>query len=238
MCVWDGFELVEFEFEGKPASIVLPNGERNGKWLLKTEYRDAFPEFEIEMLKRGWCVAFNKNPTRWALEEEIDTKARFCKYISETYHLDKTCVPVGMSCGGQIAVKLAAKYPELVSCLYIDAPVMNYLSCPCGLGARTSFAKIYAEFVHATGMTVLDLINYREHPIDFADKLLADKKPVIMVYGDADVVVPYPENGAVLEAKYKAQGGIIEVYGKPGCGHHPHGLEDATPIINFVEKYA
>ena len=238
MADWFGFEIEEFEFEGKDASIVFPKGERNGKWLLKTEYRDAFPGFEIEMLKRGWCVAFNHNPTRWALEEEIDTKARFCAYISKTYNLDMTCVPVGMSCGGQIAVKLAAKYPHLVSCMYIDAPVMNYLSCPCGLGARTSGAKIYAEFVYATGMTLIDLINYREHPIDKTDILLANKIPVVMVYGDSDVVVPYDENGAVFAEKYRANGGIIETYGKAGCGHHPHGLEDPTPIINFVEKYA
>ncbi len=238
MALWNGFEIEEFEFEGNNASIVFPKGERCGKWLLKTEYRDAFPGFEIEMLKRGWCVAFNQNPTRWALEEEIDTKARFCAYISKTYGLDMTCVPVGMSCGGQIAVKLAAKYPHLISCLYLDAPVMNYLSCPCGLGARTSFAKIYAEFVYATGMTVLDLINYREHPIDKVDTLIANQKPVIMVYGDIDDVVPYAENGAFLEKKYKEQGAILEVYGKQGCNHHPHGLEDPTPIINFVEKYA
>ena len=239
MAEWFGFEMEEFEFEGKMASVVFPKGDRNGKWLFKTEYRNAFPNFEIEMLKRGWCVAFNQNTTRWAVDPEIvDTKARFCAYVSEKYSLDKTCVPVGMSCGGQIAVKLAARYPELVSCLYIDAPVMNYLSCPCGIGDRKSFGNVYVEFATATGMTLVDLINYREHPIDYAEKLIADKKPVIMVYGDSDDVVPYAENGAVLEQKYKASGAIIEVYGKEGCNHHPHGLEDPTPIINFVEKYA
>ncbi len=238
MADWFGFEIEEFEFEGKMASIVFPKGEKCGKWLLKTEYRNAFPGFEIEMLKRGWCVAFNKNVTRWCTEEVLDTKARFCAYISKTYDLDMTCVPVGMSCGGQIAVKFTAKYPELVSCLYIDAPVMNYLSCPCGLGTRETFGAIYTEFYKATGLKLLDLINYREHPIDKVGKLLADKKPVIMVYGDADDVVPYKENGAVFEEMYKAKGGIIEVYGKEGCKHHPHGLEDPTPIINFVEKYA
>ncbi len=239
MAEWFGFEMEEFEFEGARASLVLPKGERNGKWLLKTEYRDAFPNFEIEMVKRGWCIAYHDNVTRWSLDPEIiDKKARFCKYISETYGLNTKCVPVGMSCGGQMAVQIAARYPEVVSCIYIDAPVMNYLSCPCGLGARSSFGKGYIEFANATGMMIADLINYREHPIDYADKLIADKIPVIMVYGDADDIVPYAENGALLEQKYKAAGGIIEIYSKAGCKHHPHGLEDPTPIINFVEKYA
>lgn len=237
MAEWFGFEIEEFEFEGARASIVFPKGEKCGKWLLKTEYRDAFPNFEIEMVKRGWCIAYHDNVTRWSVDPEIiDKKARFCKYISETYNLNEKCVPVGMSCGGQMAVQLAARYPELVSCIYIDAPVMNYLSCPCGVGIATN--RIYLEFVEKTGLTAADIINYRNHPIDHAEKLIADNIPVIMVYGDADYIVPYAENGAILEQKYKAAGGIIETYGKPGCAHHPHGLEDPTPIINFVEKYA
>ena len=24
---------------------------------------------------------------------------------------------------------------------------------------------------------------------------------------------------------------------KPDCDHHPHGLEDVTPLIEFTEKY-
>jgi len=32
-----------------------------------------------------------------------------------------------MSCGGLFAVKLAVKYPECVSALYLDAPVMHPL---------------------------------------------------------------------------------------------------------------
>lgn len=58
-----------------------------------------------------------------------------------------------------------------------------------------------------------------------------------MVYGDSDDVVPYCENGALLEKYYRENGGVIFTYGKEGCGHHPHGLEDNTPIIEFAEKY-
>jgi hypothetical protein len=25
---------------------------------------------------------------------------------------------------------------------------------------------------------------------------------------------------------------------KPGVGHHPHGLDDSTPIIDFIAKNA
>ena len=61
--------------------------------------------------------------------------------------------------------------------------------------------------------------------------------PIILVYGDSDDVVPYDENGALLEKYYRENGGTIITIGKPGCAHHPHGLEDPTPIITFVESH-
>ena len=135
-----------------------------------------------------------------------------------------------------IAVKFAAKYPGYVSSLYLDAPVMNLLSCPAGLGMAGD--DMMQEFVDATGMDMSHLICYREHPIDKMHILLENDIPVIMVYGDSDDVVPYSENGALLEEYYSMGGGTIVTICKAGCGHHPHGLDDNTPIIEFVNKYS
>ena len=234
--LWNGFRRIDFRFEDMPAVLVFPeepNGDKN--WLLKTEYFDAFPDFQIRMLQRGWHLAYVKNVTRWCLEEDLDRKKRFATYLHKEFGLYEKCVPVGMSCGGLIGSKFAAKYPECVSALYLDAPVMNFLSCPAGLGIGGK--SLMQEFVDATGMDLPQLICYREHPIDKMHLLLQNKIPVFMVYGDADDVVPYTENGALLEKYYKENSGEITVVGKPGCGHHPHGLPDNTPIIEFVEKH-
>ena len=29
----------------------------------------------------------------------------------------------------------------------------------------------------------------------------------------------------------------FEVIHKPGVGHHPHGLDDPTPVVEFIEKH-
>ncbi len=236
---WNGFTRLDFLFEGREAILILPNDENKcDKWLLKTEYFDAFPQFEIEMVSRGWHLAFLKNKTRWCLDEDLDMKARFADFLAKEYGLYKKCVPVGMSCGGLIGTKFAARHPEYVSCLYVDAPVLNLLSCPASLGVGDSGGISYKEMEDATGITLSQLLSYREHPIDKMPILLENNIPIILVYGDSDLVVPYVENGAILEKYYKENGGIIEVYGKEGCAHHPHGLEDSTPIINFVLKYS
>jgi hypothetical protein len=34
-----------------------------------------------------------------------------------------------------------------------------------------------------------------------------------------------------------ALGGSFMLIVKQGCGHHPHGLKDPTPIVNFMTAY-
>ncbi len=235
--LWNGFRRLDFEFEGRPAILVLPDeSNKTDKWMLKTEYFGAFPNLEIEMLERGWHLAYIKNITRWCLDEDLHLKKRFADFLAEEFGLYQKCIPVGMSCGGLIATKLAALYPDIVSALYLDAPVLNFLSCPAGLGIGED--SMLEEFQNATGMSMSDLICYREHPIDKMHILLENNIPVILVYGDSDPVVPYTENGALLEKYYSENGGRLIAIGKEGCAHHPHGLEDSTPIIEFMERYA
>ena len=234
--IWNGYRRIDFYFEGRESILVFPDSSTPDKNLLfKTEYFDAFPAFEIEMLRRGWHVAYIKNLTRWCLDEDLDLKERFASYLHEQHGLCEKCVPVGMSCGGMFACKFAAKYPHRISALYLDAPVMNLLSCPAGIGVAEN--SLFKEFTVATGMTLSDLISYRDHPMDKLPILLDNNIPVVIVYGDSDKTVPYCENGALLEKYYKDNGGTVLAIGKEGCGHHPHGLADNTPIIEFIEKY-
>ena len=234
---WNGFKRLDFEFDGMSAILVFPDiAIENKNWLLKTEYFNAFPEFEIKMLERGWHLAYIKNKTRWCLDEDIERKKHFVDYITKEYGLYPKCLPVGMSCGGMIAFKLAARFPHLVSALYLDAPVMNLLSCPAGIGDAGN--ELFPEFINATGMSLSELISYRDNPIDNMASILKNNIPVMMVYGDKDTVVPDHENGALYEDFCKKNGGIISVIKKINCGHHPHGLNDNTPIIYFAEKYA
>ena len=231
-----GFGITEFVFDDRECILVSPKAPRaDGKWLFKTEYFGAFPSFEIEMLNRGYYLAHMQSTTRWCPEKDTVARAEFCRHMTESYGLNERCMPVGMSCGGMQAVYLAAKYPQLVGALYLDAPVMNLLSCPCGLGVATD--KLYAEFFEAMGMTVSALLNYRSHPVDFVGALIEKRIPVALVCGDSDTVVPYSENGAILSLAYKKTDIPFFEVVKPECDHHPHGLDDNTELVAFAEKY-
>lgn len=233
---WNGFERLDFLLDGRGAILVCPRTPRaDKKWLFKTEYFGAFPSFELEMLERGYYVAHVENTTRWCLPEDTDAKAMLCDFLSNEFGLYPKCMTVGMSCGGMQSVYLADKYPQYVAAMYLDAPVLNLLSCPCGLGVAE--VNFYDEYVKATGKTVSDLINYREHPIDKVDMVIAAGIPTILVCGDSDKIVPYVENGKVLAEKYrKSDVPFVEIL-KENCDHHPHGLDDLSPLIEFTEKY-
>ena len=233
--IWNGYKRIDFEFDGKPAILVFPNSPVEGKkWLFKTEYFGAFPSFEIEMLGKGYHLAHVTNTTRWCLPEDTDRQTAFADFLSKEFGLHEKCLPVGMSCGGMQAVYLAAKYPEKTAAIYIDAPVLNLLSCPCGLGEGKP--DCFEEFYAARGLSVVDLLNYREHPIDKAEDLIKNRTPVMLICGDSDTDVPYPENGKVLAEKLTTAGTPFVHILKPGCDHHPHGLSDNAELIRWVKE--
>lgn len=226
----------EFLFQGRKAVVFFPDEEkRTNKWIYKTEYLDAFPELQSMMLAEGYHLAHVDNETRWCRPSDIERQGAFCQYLHQTYGLQEKCAVVGMSCGGMQGIYLAASFPEHVAVLYLDAPVVNLLSCPGDLGKGKS--GFFWEFAENRGMTMSELIGYRNHPLDRFPDLLKAKTPIILVCGDSDSVVPYEENGKLLYDFYQEHGGTIELHLKKGCDHHPHGLEKNQTIRDFIEKY-
>mgnify|MGYP003290092076 CR=1 FL=1 len=234
--MWEEFRKEEFEFKGKKATILYPEGEPNGKMLLKTEYLKAFPTFDIAMLKKGYYLIHITHRSRWAPDDDIEIMADFVQYCAEKLSASKRCILEGLSAGGMQAARFAQRYPELAAVLYLDAPALNLLSM-AGLGLRKiGVDRIREELLETYNLNESTVVNFRESPIDHMDHLIDNHIPIIMLYGDADDVVIYEENGKVLEEYYKVHGGTLKTIVKKGCGHHPHGLDDPTPIINFIEK--
>lgn len=231
------FKIKEFKFRERAAKIIYPSCEPNGRMLLKPEYLGAFPTFDIAMLKRGYYLIFISHQTRWASDEETDIMAEFVLHCAKELGADKRCIIEGMSCGGLQGARLAEEYPELCAVLYLDNPVLNMLSM-YGLGdckdeALPSFRR---EIINTFGVNDSSIINFRKSPIDKMEPLIENNIPVLMLYGNCDPVVIYGENGKVLEDYYKANGGNIKVISRSMQKHHPHGLDDPTPIIEFVES--
>jgi len=238
--MWNGFKQIEFEFEGKLATLVFPEKANESKnWTIKTEYKDAFPETEIALLKNGFHVAYLENVSRLAPKEDCDRKARFVKFLSEKYGLKDKCIPIGMSCGGAHAVRFAGYYPTLVECMFIDAPVLNYCDFPGKLG-NTFCERVWEnEFLKTyPGMTRAKLLDFPHHPMNMVNVLIENKIPIIMLYGTEDSTVIYNENGAFFEEAYKETPELLTVVKREYQGHHPHGIpQNPEIIVDFILKH-
>lgn len=234
--MWNDFKEKTITFEGRKALIIYPKGKPNGKMILKTEYLGAFPNFDIEMLSRGYHLIHITHRNRWATDLETDIMADFVRYCAKELGTSERVIVEGMSCGGLQAAQLARRHPELCAVLYLDAPVLNILSM-AGLGAlsKENADSFWLELVDAFGFNRSTVVNFRNSPIDDLAPLIENEIPVIMLYGNADDVVLYEENGRVLENYYKENGGTLEVICRSMGHHHPHGLDDPMPIIEFVE---
>ena len=67
--------------------------------------------------------------------------------------------------------------------------------------------------------------------------IFAHKIPLLFVAGDSDQVVSFELNSKKVIDYCKTNGVQLKYIVKNGCKHHPHSLEDVTPIyILFAVK--
>ena len=237
---WFGFDCDRFEFEGKPAVVVFPdkNVTPIKKVVIKSLYWEAFPDVEFNLLRKGYHVAYVRTMNRFGVKEDCDRKARFLKFISEKYGFDGKCGLIGMSLGGCHAVRFAGFYPELVSCIWLDAPVLNLHSYPGKFGNAECEGVWQKEFEDAyPGVKRYQLHTMDIHPIAKADILIENKIPVLLSWGTEDCSVNFNENGRLLMEAYEGTGLLTPL--RVGLrGHHPHGkIGKNDEIIDWIAEH-
>lgn len=234
--LWNGFACEEFEFEGYKAFVVSPEpGTEVGKLVFKTLYWGAFPDIEINLLKNGYHLAYVDRASRVPSKDECDRQARFVRYVSQKHDLNGKCVLVGMSFGGARAMRFTYYYPELVSCIYLDAPVLNYYAFPGKMGDAYREQVWEKEFLEVyPGMKRYQLMTFDEHPINAVDTILEHKIPVLLVYGVDDATVIYSEHGLLMEQALEGSG-LMKVVPVKFRGHHPHGrIDDNSDLVQYI----
>jgi len=233
-----GFDQYDFQLEGGACRVVVPKKVADGKpWVWRAQFFGHQPQVDIALLKQGYHVAFAEvgnslgSPTAMARWDELYEYLRFEHLFADRVVLE------GMSRGGLYVFNWAARNPQKVVCIYADNPVCDFKSWPGGKGVGKGSPGDWQHCLKCYGMTEEEALAYTGNPIDNLKPLAKAKIPLLLVVGDADVVVPPAENAAIIEARYKALGGLVEVIHKPGSGHHPHCLKDPKPIVDFILRY-
>ncbi|THF74178.1 alpha/beta hydrolase [Cohnella fermenti] len=221
--------------DGREGFVVAPRTAAPGRpWLWRTEFFGDFAQADRALLAAGWHLACFRLSDQYGCPGAVARMGRFQSYVTETFGLARRPVLLGLSRGGLYAFNYAATYPERVAALYLDAPVLDICSWPGGRGTGIGAAREWAECLAVYGLDERTASDAGVSPLDRIKPVAKARIPILLVAGDADIVVPYAENGALLAERYSLLGGPIETIVKPGVGHHPHSLSDPAPIVAFI----
>jgi pimeloyl-ACP methyl ester carboxylesterase len=103
--------------------VVAPKEAAAGRpWSWQGCYWDHQPQTEVELLRRGFHVAYiSANAT---LKPGREWEAWYA-FLTEKHGLSKKPAFIGMSRGGEYAYTWATANPDKVSCIYADNPGAN-----------------------------------------------------------------------------------------------------------------
>jgi pimeloyl-ACP methyl ester carboxylesterase len=147
-CQWHGFDRYDFLIDEQtlaitpfqaPASegsgvkdpekgqrrciVVVPKEAAPGNpWSWRGCYWDHQPQTEIELLKRGFHVAYISANATLKPGKEWDA---WYAFLTGQHGLSRKPAFIGMSRGGEYSYTWASAHPDEVSCIYADNPGMN-----------------------------------------------------------------------------------------------------------------
>lgn len=161
---WHGFDRYDFlldenTMEVKPADakntgnvpgqrrciVVAPKTPAPGNpWSWRGCYWDHQPQAEIELLKRGFHVAYITADANLKPDKKWDA---WYAFLTEKHGLSKKPAFIGMSRGGEYAYMWSVGHPDKVSCIYGDNPGGN----PGNLANLEGLARNGVPLLHVCG---------------------------------------------------------------------------------------
>ena len=226
--------ILEFTFEGRQSLIVIPDVPLEGNpTVWRTEFFEAFDMADKALLEKGWHIVYHSVSDMYGAPKALSMMHEFQNFITIAFGISRTPTLFGFSRGGLYAVNYAAEYPDCVGGIYLDAPVQDIRDWPCRDDLKGTPERRACMYLY--GLTDATLPYFDGNPYEKAEEIA--HIPTIIVAGLADTTVTWEKNGAITAERLKMAGANVEVILKEDCAHHPHSLEDPTPIVEFIEKY-
>jgi pimeloyl-ACP methyl ester carboxylesterase len=237
---YKGYDRYDFVVDGRQTIVVGPRQTAVGKpWVWRAEFFDAFPQVDLALLGKGFHLVYIDVGNTFGCPDALKHWDVLYKDLTGKHGFSRKPVLEGLSRGGLYCFNWAAANPEKVGCILADNAVMDFKSWPGGKGkgkgSPGDWKKLLEDYHFKSEAEALA---YTRNPVDNLEPLAKARVPLFLLCGDADDVVPYPENGAIVKERYEKLDGPVQVLIKKDMGHHPHGLDDPTPVVEFILKHA
>jgi len=237
---WRGFETRSITLRGGAvATLVSPTNAAPGRpWILQWAiYGDREATVRMNapaeaLLQKGWHVVALPLGDTYGAPAALQKWDELYIEMTSTHGLARKAILVGLSREGLAIHRWAALHPERVCGIYADRASCDFKSLyRVGKSRGQDGEKMVRNYGYATEAEALA---DPQNPIDLAGALAAGRIALLHVVGEKDDIVPPAENALVLQTRVRSAGGTIEVITVPAAGHHPHGLEDPKPIVDFM----
>jgi pimeloyl-ACP methyl ester carboxylesterase len=234
---WQGYTCLCGQVDGRPCRLVLPKCglRQDRRWAWRAEFFGIFAEADAELLRRGYPLAYMDVQNHYGAPKAMAHFDAFYAFSREL-QLHQRVALIGLSRGGLFVYNWAIRRPESTACIYADAPVCDIRCWPCGMRTALPAPDDRVRCLEMYGLTEKTLRSQYRPPIEEVAVLAKAGVPLIHVCGDADHSVVLAENTLPLLRNFMGAGGSCRLIIKPGCGHHPHGLPDPTPIADFIDE--
>lgn len=229
-----GFPRLDFALPGgADCVLVSPHRVAAGRpWIWRARFFGHKPQLDLALLERGFHLVYCNvagmygSPAavrRWELAYEL---------FQGDLGLGDELILEGLSRGGLPVLNFAAAHPDRVAAIVLDNGVCDFRSWPGGRSGKRSDPD-WAALLDAYGIDDAQAWN-EPGPVENLEALAQAAVPVHVLIGTADEVVPPAENGERLITAYRALGGPVTAWRKPGLGHHPHGLDPVAPLARSL----
>jgi pimeloyl-ACP methyl ester carboxylesterase len=208
----------EVEVEGRPAFVVLPDGDAEGPlewvWYAPT-FADDLPnarhEFIVDrVLGAGMAFAGIDVGESYGSPEGRALFTAFHRHVTERYGLAEQAVLLPQSRGGLMHYTWASENPQLVRRIAGIYTVCDLRDWPG--------VDVVAE-AHGRAVAELEAEVARHNPVDLVRPLAEAGVPVLHIHGDSDTLIPLEPHSAALLERYRAAGGDAELVVVAGKGH-------------------
>src|SRR5882724_886188 len=238
----DEMDGIKHQIKGQRRCIVVvPKTVAAGNpWSWRGCYWNHQPQAEVELLKRGFHIAYIESSATLQPGRQWDA---WYDFLTDKLGLSRKPAFVGMSKGGEFAYMWAADHPDKVSCIYADnpgghpnllmkmgplatndVPLLNVCGSIDPTLGRTSLAleNIYREFGGRITMMIKEGRGHHPHslrdPQPIADWMEQNIKPASLTppaFGGAKLIKTYYYSSATSYRNFPKEGIYIACRG-PG----------------------
>lgn len=241
-----GYRRHNIEVDGCEGFIVEPPHPAPGlPWSWCIQWPEAFVRRTpaLQLLERGFHHVFlNIFPT-YMNDRGVQILEKFYALL-QSMHFHKKCALIGLSYGGLFSLRWAAEHPETVGAMYLDAPVCNLAFCAERLTMNPT--GILQDFIREESQkhmaayqveSAAELFEHPKNPLNNYLPVIRAAIPILAIRSGQDQTVLPERNIDLLAEAIQSGGGNIQILRRDLYGHHPHGLDDPTPLTGFILKH-